>query len=149
MTNKMEETKNIYKELSKIKLKIKKKGRFDYASWAECWQEVKKLYPKANYEVIPFKSKTVKEGVLVETEKLIHPISKEGGGFVKVQVTINELTHIEYYPILNNMNKPIKYDFITAFDVNSSIKRGLVKCLALFGLGLHIFNGEEFNEENN
>lgn len=142
----MEDNK-VFDALSKVKCKIKKKGSFNYISWAESWSEVKKLYPNANYKVIPYIIKKIKDNILVETEKLINPVSEVGGGFVKISVTINELEHIEYYPILNNHNKPIKYSFITAFDVNNAIKRGLAKCLALHGLGLYVFNGEDIPEE--
>ena len=135
----MEKYKSIYETLSKVKLDLKKKGRFNYASWSECWGKVKSLYPEANYRVIPY--------LKGEESKLIHPISKNGGGLVLVSVTIGKITHEEYFPILNNFNKSIAYDMITAFDVNTSIKRALVKCLALHGLGLYVYDGDDFPEE--
>jgi len=138
--NKLETNKSVFDTLSKVKLTLQKKGRFNYASWAEAWSKVKSIYPEANYRVISYK--TPEKG-----DKLVHPISKNGGGFVLVEVTLGNLTHQEYFPILNNFNKSIAYDMITAFDVNTSIKRGLVKCLALHGLGLYVFDGDEFPQE--
>lgn len=139
----MEKEKSIYETLSKVKLDLKKKGKFNYASWSSAWGEVKSHYPMANYRVIPYVKMTKKDGNIIKTSSLVHPISIDGGGFVLVSVTIGDITHEEYFPILNNFNKPIKYDFINAFDVNTSIKRGLVKCLALFGLGLWVYNGDD------
>jgi hypothetical protein len=139
--------KSTFEVLSKVKCKVEKKGRFNYVSWASAWKDVKTLYPNSNYRVIPYKSATIKDGCVAYTDKLVHPISKEGGGFVVVQVTIENLTHEEYYPILDNYNKPIKYDFINAFDINTSIKRGLAKCLALHGVGLYVFEGEDLPDK--
>ena len=139
---------NVFETLSKIRLKVEKKGRFNYASWVEAWSAVKKHYPEANYRVIPYIVEKFKDDMVVKTEKLVHPISSEGGGFVKVSVKIGELEHEECFPILNNYNKHIKYDFINAFDVNTSIKRALVKCLAQFGLGLYVYAGEDLPSQN-
>ena len=126
---------SVFETLSKIKCKTEKKGRFDYVSWAEAWKNVKKAYPNANFKVY-------------ETEKGFPAfVSDKIGGFVKVGVTIEELEHIEHFPILNNYNKSISKDIMTSFDINTSIKRALVKCLAFHGLGLHVYDGEEFVED--
>jgi hypothetical protein len=45
------------------------------------------------------------------------------------------------HPVLDNRNKPIKTP--DAFQVNTSIQRCLAKAIALHGLGLYIFAGED------
>jgi hypothetical protein len=50
-----------------------------------------------------------------------------------------ELSQI--HPVLDNRNKPIPIP--TAFDINTSIQRALVKAIALHGLGLYIYAGED------
>lgn len=53
----------------------------------------------------------------------------------------------EYLPVLDHRNKPIANP--DAFQVNTSMKRCLAKCIALHGLGLYIYAGEDLppNEE--
>ena len=68
--------------------------------------------------------------------------------WVKVGVTINELEYIDYLPIMNTSGRPksIQLDNITSFEVNSSIQRSTVKALALHGLGLSVYAGEDLFE---
>ena len=47
---------------------------------------------------------------------------------------------------MDNYNKSIKEP--TATQINNSIKRCLVKCFALFGLGLYIYRGEDLPEDD-
>ena len=70
------------------------------------------------------------------------------GGFVKVSVTVEGVEHIENYPIINFQNRAIKPEVMTAMDINSAIKRGLAKAIALHGLGLHLYKGEDLPEED-
>lgn len=137
---------NYFEELNKVKCKVEKKGRFNYVSWASAWKEVKKRYPQANYRV--YERQDYHDGEIHGSTKPYFPISKEGGGFVKVGVTINDIEHIEWYPILDNYNKPIKHDFITAFDINTAIKRALAKAIAQHGMGLYVYEGEDLPEDS-
>lgn len=124
-----------FDKLSKIKCKIEKKGRFDYVSWAEAWKEVKKVYPDSTFKVY-------------ETESGFPAFIKPTvGGFVKVGVTVQGIEHIEVYPIINNINKSIAAEMINAMDINNAIKRALAKALALHGLGLHLYYGEDLPED--
>lgn len=126
----------IFNNLRVIQCKIEKKGKFNYVSWTDAWEQVKLIYPNAN-----FKIHTREDGFPAF-------IDQQAGGFVKVTVTIEDLTHTEYYPILNNMNKVISSESIRVDDINNSIKRCLVKCLAFFGLGLYVYQGEDLPSED-
>lgn len=68
----------------------------------------------------------------------------EAGCFVKVSVTIDGITRTEVHAVMDNFNKAVKSP--TATQINNSIKRCLVKCFALFGLGLYIYRGEDLPE---
>ena len=46
-----------------------------------------------------------------------------------------------WLPVINHQNKPIPKP--TSFDVNTAKMRCLVKCLAMYGLGLYIYAGED------
>ena len=65
----------------------------------------------------------------------------EAGVFVEVAVTVQGITLSQIHPVLDGRNRPI--DQPTAFDINTSIQRCLVKAIALHGLGLYVYAGED------
>lgn len=58
-----------------------------------------------------------------------------------------ELEHIEYLPVMDMRNASIPLGSITSFHVNKAIQRALVKAIARHGLGLFIYAGEDYPEE--
>ena len=106
---------------------VEKKGRFSYLSWPWAVKTLLQLYPDSTWEVRRF------DGM---------PFQKtESGSFVEVAVTVCGITRSQVHPVLDNNNKVIKTP--TAFDINTSIQRALVKAIALHGLGLYIYAGED------
>lgn len=134
-----------YEVLSKVKCKIEKKGRFNYVSWADAWDEVLKHYPDSKYKV--FERETIKDGILYNTGLPLFKINDTAGAFVKVGVTIDGIERIEHFPITDNYNKALPYDRIDVFTINTAIKRALVKAVSLFGLGLYVYRGEDLPED--
>jgi hypothetical protein len=65
----------------------------------------------------------------------------EIGVFVEVAVTVQGVTLSQIHPVLDGRNRPILAP--TSFDINTSIQRALVKAIALHGLGLYIYAGED------
>ena len=59
-------------------------------------------------------------------------------------MTVEGITHSQIHPVLNNQNKSISDP--DSFQVNTSIQRCLVKAIALHGLGLYIYSGEDLPE---
>ncbi|MBX9676141.1 MAG: DUF1071 domain-containing protein [Methylotenera sp.] len=53
----------------------------------------------------------------------------------------------QIHPIFDNKNKPIIAP--TVFDINTSIQRCLVKAIALHGLGLNVYAGEDLPATDN
>ena len=123
---------NVYQNLSKVSVadKVEKKGRFDYLSWAWAWHFLKQKYPTAQrivYENV--------DGV---------PYFHDGKfANVKVGVEVNGQEHIDYLPITDNLNRSIPLTKITSFDVNNSIQRATAKAIAMHGLGLSLWIGED------
>jgi hypothetical protein len=106
---------------------VEKKGQFTYLSWAWAVAELRKASPTATWEVI-------------KTDGL--PFCKtECGYFVEVSVTVDGITLSQIHPVLDNSNKTIPMP--NAFQINTSIQRCLVKAIALHGLGLYIYAGED------
>lgn len=118
--------------------KTKEKNKLTYLPWAAAWQEVKKLYPNSTYEVF--------EMVIDEYGNTRPWFTDSVSGWVKVSVTIEGLTHTETLPIMDYKNQPIKADEITATQANKAIKRCFVKCLALHGVGLYLYLGDDLPE---
>ena len=121
-----------YKKLSEVKIDhlIEKKGNQNYLSWANAWKQLKILYPNA--------TRTVYEN------DMGMPYFTDGNhSLVKVGVTIGELEHIDYLAIMDYRNKSIPFEAMTSFDVAKTIQRSTVKAIALHGLGLEMWIGED------
>jgi hypothetical protein len=127
----------VFDKLSKIDVgdKTEKKGNFTYLSWAFAWSELKKVAPDAIVRVY-------------EDPRTGLPYFGAGdaGVMVKVGVTVNGLEHINYLPAMNFSNKAIPEDKVNMMDVNKAIQRATVKAIALHGLGLYIYAGEDLPE---
>lgn len=118
-----------------VSKKIEKKGSLDYLSWATAWAEVKKIYPNVTYKVY-------------ENEAYGINYFHDGKyAYVKVGVTIEGLEHINYLPVMDYRNKSIPMDKLTSMDVNTATQRCLTKAIALHGLGLSIYNGEDISKD--
>ena len=123
---------NIFESLYKIDVKkhIEKKGNFNYLSWPYAVSELRKAAPDATWETIKFDGKPYCE--------------TKAGCFVEVAVTVNGITLSQIHPVLDMRNKTILAP--NAFEINTSIQRCLVKAIALHGLGLYIYAGEDLPE---
>ena len=127
--------KEVFDALSSINVneKTEKKGNLTYLSWAWAWAEVKKLYPDV-------------ERTVYENENQCNYFTDGQTCWVKVGVTINDIEHIDYLPVMDYRNKSIILENVTSFDVNKAIQRSTTKALALHGLGLYIYAGEDLPE---
>ena len=123
-------TKNYFTELDQLDVTrhIEKKGRFSYLSWAYAVRELKKRHPSATWTVHEYG-----EGIPY--------IKTECGFFVKVTVIVNLIEMTQVHPVLDHQNKPVNSP--NAFQINTSIQRCLAKAIALHGLGLHLYAGED------
>lgn len=106
----------------------------DYIPWAQAWRELKSKYPDATFK-------------LWRDEKGIPFIETSGGLMVFTEVTVQGLTLGMHLPVLDYRNNSVKPDDYTMNDVNKAIMRCLVKNMALHGLGINIYIGEEFSED--
>ena len=125
------EKQNSYKTLSKISVKdkVEKKGRFDYLSWAWAWHYLKQEYPTANR-------------IVYENEMGVPYFSDGQFANVKVGIVVNDIEHIDYLPITDNLNRSIPLTKVSSFDVNNAIQRSTAKAIAMHGLGLSLGLGK-------
>lgn len=110
-----------------------KKNGLTYLSWAWAWQIVKSNFPDALYTIY-------------EDANGIPYFTDGKTCWVKTGVTIQELEHIEYLPIMDFRNQAIPLERVTSTDMNKAIQRSLTKACARHGLGLYIYAGEDLPE---
>lgn len=120
---------NYFADLSKVNVTahVEKKGQFSYLSWPFAVQELGKIDPQATWTV--------------ERHNGMPYIATPLGYFVEVSVTCKGVRKSQIHPVLDQRNQPIKEP--NAFHINTSIQRALVKAIALHGLGLYIYAGED------
>lgn len=111
--------------------KTEKKGNLTYLSWAWAWAEFKKAYPDANYKIDRF------DGTYCTGNEKI-------GYMVATQVSAGDQTHEMWLPVMDSRNATILAPKMT--EINKTIMRCLTKNLAMFGLGLYIYAGEDLPE---
>lgn len=121
---------SVFKKLyeTNVNEHVEKKGAFSYLSWPYAVAQLRLADPTASWEVKRFAGEL--------------PYQKtELGVFVEVAVTVQGVTLSQIHPVLDNKNRPLLEP--SAFEINTSIQRCLVKAVALHGLGLYIYAGED------
>ncbi len=109
-----------------------KKNGLTYLSWAWAWAEALKADPTASFEVKTFMRDQYTEVPYMDVN---------GTGLVWVTVTMFEKPMTCMLPVMNHRNQPIPAP--NAFEVNTAIMRCMTKALALHGLGLYIYSGDD------
>ena len=166
----MENKKTVFDELFHLdvneRVEKKKTGntQLSYLSWSWAWAEVKKRFENATYTIHKFEN------------NLPYVYDENTGYMVFTSVTIDGITHEMWLPVMDGANNAMKSETYTyevndykynpstkrrevvgkikksvepatMFDINKTIMRCLVKNLAMFGLGLYIYSGEDLPEE--
>jgi hypothetical protein len=116
---------------------VEKKNGLTYLSWAWAWAEALKADPAATFHVDTFQRADA---------TTIPYMDINGTAMVWVRTTLfgKEMTCM--LPVMDHRNKPIPNP--DAFQVNTAIMRCLTKCLAMHGLGLYIYAGEDLPEDD-
>jgi hypothetical protein len=120
---------NYFSRLSKLNVSdhLERKGQFAYLSWPYAVEQLRLADPAATWEVKRFDG--------------LPYLKTEVGYFVEVAVTVQGVTLSQVHPVLDAKNRPIEIP--NAFDINTSIQRCIVKSIALHGLGLYVYAGED------
>ena len=148
----------MFNALSNLDLsdKCEKRESLTYLSWANAWSEFKSAYPSATYRI------------LKNENGLPYFSDPNLGIMVFTEVTVDDVTHQMWLPVMDSKNKAMKLEPYTysvwnnfkkafeektvqaasMFDINKTLMRCLVKNLAMFGLGLYIFQGDDLPEKS-
>lgn len=134
--------------------KVENKNGLTYLSWANAWAAFKMVYPNATYRIIK------------NPQTNLPYFTDETGIMVYTEITADRTAYEMWLPVMDSANKAMKLtpytyqvwdkknnkyverkvEAATMFDVNKTVMRCLVKNLAMFGLGLYIFAGEDMPE---
>lgn len=139
-----EKKQTVFERLSSINVNdhVEKKDNLTYLSWAWAWSVTKKECPDASYQILPI------------------DYDDDLGFMCHTSVTIEGQTLEMWLPVMDGKNKSMKkkaYSYATkygekqveaatTFDINKTLMRCLVKNLAMFGLGIYIYAGEDLPE---
>lgn len=118
---------NRFEELAKINVNehVEKKAGLSYLSWAWAVDQLMRKDPQANW--------------------VFHdPVMYGETMMVSCTVTAFGKPMIMHLPVMDHRNQAIKNP--DAFQVNKNMMRCLVKCIAVHGLGLYIYAGEDLPE---
>ena len=148
----------MFNALSNLDLsdKCEKRESLTYVSWSNAWSEFKSAYPSATYQI------------LKNENGLPYFSDPNLGIMVFTEVTVDDVTHQMWLPVMDSKNKSMKLEPYTysvwnnfkkafeektvqaasMFDINKTLMRCLVKNLAMFGLGLYIFQGDDLPEKS-
>ena len=148
-----------------VNSKVEKKNGLNYLSWAWAWDTViREIDDKATYEVVMFDNKPYlcdeNLGYMVMTRLTIGGLTREM--YLPVMDSANNAQKSKKYTykvyqyvngkkVWNNEKKEYEQlekevEPATMFDINKTIQRCLVKNIAMFGLGLYIYAGEDLPE---
>lgn len=157
VTEVVEQTKNTFERFYELDVrdKVEQKNGLNYLSWAYAWAEVKKIDEYAEYNILRFEN------------NLPYVYDEKTGYMVFTEMEILGIKHSMFLPVMDGANKtmldhPYTYkvkeykdgkftgDYVekdveaaTMFDVNKTLMRCLVKNIAMFGLGLNLYQGED------
>ena len=148
----------MFNALSNLDLsdKCEKRESLTYVSWSNAWSEFKSAYPSATYRILKNES-----GLPYFSDPNL-------GIMVFTEVTVDDVTHQMWLLVMDSKNKAMKltpYNYqvwdnykkayvektvqaASMFDINKTLMRCLVKNLAMFGLGLYIFQGDDLPEKS-
>ena len=164
------EQKALFEKLVQLDVsnRTEEKNGLTYLSWAWAWQEFKLKCPDATYSIKTFHDETGIEKPYLRDRY---------GIMVFTSITAKGITYEMWLPVMDGANKAMKdepytyevkkYEWdaqkrknvwngeyeqksveaATMFDINKTIMRCLVKNIAMFGLGLYIYAGEDLPED--
>lgn len=119
---------------------IEKKNNLSYLSWAWAWTQALKADPAATYQVALFD-----EYGADGRKRTVPYMNINDTAMVMVTVTMFGKPMSCQLPVMDHRNKAIVSP--DAFAVNTALMRCMAKALALHGLGLFIYAGEDLPEE--
>ena len=141
----MTETKeSVFETLSKIDVSghVEKKMGLSYLSWAWCWQTLKTTYPDTPVpKITKYKEMLLTKNGYELTDREVPYLTTPTGTMVEVTVSIKGVDYTQSLYVMDNRNKVVVNP--TIGQINKTIQRCTVKAIAMAGLGLNLYAGED------
>lgn len=131
------EKKSVFETLSAINVKpyVKEKNKLSYLSWATAWKLLKEVYPDA-------------QRIIYENDHTGFNYWTDGKScWVRVGIIVDGHEHQDMLPVMDFRNKSISADAVNSMDINKTIQRATAKAIAMHGLGLALYTGEDLPDE--
>lgn len=131
------EKKSVFETLSAINVKpyVKEKNKLSYLSWATAWKLLKEVYPDA-------------QRIIYENDHTGFNYWTDGKScWVRVGIIVDGHEHQDMLPVMDFRNKSISADLVNSMDINKTIQRATAKAIAMHGLGLALYTGEDLPDE--
>lgn len=139
-----EEKKTVFETLSKIDVSkhVEKKMNLSYLSWAWCWQTLKTTYPDTPVpKITKYKEMLLTKNGYELTDREVPYLTTPTGTMVEVTVSIKGVDYTQSLYVMDNRNKVVVNP--TIGQINKTIQRCTVKAIAMAGLGLNLYAGED------
>lgn len=141
----MTETKeSVFETLSKIDVSdhVEQKMGLSYLSWAWCWQTLKTAYPDTPVpKITKYKEMLLTKNGYELTDREVPYLTTPTGTMVEVTVSIKGVDYTQSLYVMDNRNKVVVNP--TIGQINKTIQRCTVKAIAMAGLGLNLYAGED------
>ncbi|MDM8331551.1 DUF1071 domain-containing protein [Limosilactobacillus pontis] len=166
----MAEKKSVFETLSKVDvsnhidvIKMKKGPALKYVSWSWAWSMLQSIYPDTptpkytkfqemvlqtkqeayttksyGREITRYRTVVINSSL---TDRQVPYLTTPTGTMVECTVTINGRDYTESLYVMDNANNAVINP--TVQQINKTQKRCLVKALAMAGLGLNLYAGED------
>ena len=144
---------SVFVKLSGININehVEKKEGVSFLAWAWAVDYISREYPDWDYNILKFGEK-----------HLPYVYDENTGYMVFTNITIEGKTREMWLPVMDSKNKSMKKEAYTystkkgdktvnaatMFDINKTIMRCLVKNLAMFGLGLYLYEKEDMPSDD-
>ena len=134
----MKKMQQIWEVLSKVNANEfkDKRGKFDYLPWSDAWVLLMQHFPNSSYEFRSWEYQTGEKKSLRDVQ-----MYADGTAAVECILTVEGNVRTMSLPVMNYNNQPIANP--NSFQINTAKMRCLVKAMAMFGLGIYIFAGED------
>jgi len=104
-----------------------KRPALDYLSWTWAWTLLNKEFPGSEYEF--------------QGDRWLENMTAEVTVVVRLSRGADVIVHRMTLPVMDNWNNAIADP--TTRDISDARMRCLVKCIAMFGLGLHLYTKQD------
>ena len=136
--------KSVFETLSNIDVSghVEQKMNLSYLSWAWCWSTLKGIYPDTpTPEITMYQEMIIDKSGFHLPDRKVPYLTTPTGTMVEVTVTIEGNDYKQSLYVMDNRNKVVINP--NQGQINKTIQRCTVKAIAMAGLGLNLYAGED------